>query len=1567
MKKFADIKIEKFSQQELLNIKTNNISKKDIAIVGIAGRFANADTIEEFWKYISEGKDLIKDLPKSRLVAEDGTHVTKKHNFIEGAYLNEIDNFDYSLFSISPSEANMMDPNQRIFLQTAYQAIEDAGYAGKIEGTKTGVYVGFSSDFAEEYRRLVQKSNPEMLNLSVTGNIKSIIASRVAYILDLKGPSMMIDTACSSSLVAVHLACQGIRNGDCNMALAGGIKINIVPMEKNSEANLGIESSDGRSKTFDDDSDGTGHGEGVGVVMLKPLSRAIADGDSIYAVIKGSAINQDGSSIGITAPNCAAQEDVILNAWKSANVDPESISYIEAHGTATKLGDPIEISGIERAFRNYTDKKQFCAIGSVKTNLGHLDCSAGIASLMKVIMMLKYKQLAPSIHFRKPNRKIDFVESPVYVNDVLREWESNGTPLRCGINSFGLSGTNCHMILEEALSEDVETENTNSKRLHVLAISAKNEEVLKQLVKKYERYIDNSINIADMCYTANTGRNHFNCRIALIFKSIEELKQKINQISIAGFELGNGIYYGNFKKNNGQPTENKIREISENAAKIISQINLNESGLSELEKLCTLYVSGADINWNGLYEGEKRKRLHIPTYPFMKKRCWFDNMPKLLNDIPTEGKFEHPLIGECLVSNPECDIYSSYLSTEKYWVLNEHVIEGKSVVPGTTYIEMIRAVCNKYYNNNMEFKNVVFISPLIVESNKPKEVQIIIKKLGEQIEFSIISQNPHQNDWIKHVDGRVCYAEKTEHLHIDIEAIKQRCKLEQIINFDEIPDDVIGAGPRWRCLKHLFVGEEELLADLRLADKYSKDLAEYYIHPSLFDCAVNSANGSVVDSFHLPLSYKRLKIYGSTPQSFYSHLRKKKREKENSETASFDITLFDENGRVFIEIEDYSIKRVHNKLDTANSEVDKVLHQINWIICNDAPKENSNISQKTILVLKDDEGIANKVINNLKEKNDVVEIEFGEKYSNNDNKFVITGTQDEYERILIKLMGKQVTNILHFSSISASEPQNIAQLERSQIKGLYSLYYLTKCLVNNKFREKICISIVTKNVNAITGNEHYINHLSAPLIGLGKVITQEYSNLVVRCIDYDESITTKSIIEELSYNEGLYSIAYRNGKRYKEQLAKVNLDQVEQANFSIKEDGVYLITGGTGGLGLAIARSLAMKKKVTLALVSRSGLPDSILMDDILLKNTDIKLCNKIKSIKEIEALGSRVLIYKADVSNESEISNVINDIKQNYGTINGIIHAAGLPGDGFIMRKQDDIFKQVIAPKVQGTYLLDRLTREFNTDFFIMFSSITTLFGAAGQGDYTAANSYLDCYAEYMRKSGRKACTINWSLWNDTGMAVDFELANQRGMFKTLSKEEAINLFDEVVNLNLSRVIVGKLDYEVMADFYETIPMELSESITSSIHKLSKLPNTHNSAKTVEINCTDITIRGYGAEEPDEIDTKVAQAWARVLGLDEIGIYDNFNDLGGDSILATHLLKQLEKEYPGIIDITDIFTYSTIYDMAKYIKGKLNIPENKSEEKKKKVETSEEDLDEILLKLASGQIDVDEAGELLI
>ncbi|MGG1390222.1 aminotransferase class III-fold pyridoxal phosphate-dependent enzyme, partial [Brevibacillus brevis] len=616
----------------------HTLQTAEMAVIGMSVRLPHARTPDQFWQNLRAGIDSIGPLPPRRRQDEDRYLEALgklSHDYELGAYLEEIDAFDYRFFRLTPKEASLMSPAQRLFLESAWETIEEAGYGGnQLRGSKTGVYIGYGSDALHDYMQMIQTVEPNAVSMAVPGNLSPIVASRIAYLLDLRGPSMAIDTTCSSSLVALHVACQAIRNGDCEQALVGGIRINYL--RQKGELRMGIQASDGRAKTFDDSSDGTGSGEGVVAVLIKPLDKALHDGDQIHAVIKGSAINQDGNSIGLTAPNVLAQEQLLLDAWQAAGVSPETITYLEAHGTGTKLGDPIEIDALRKAFRRHTARTQFCGIGSVKTNVGHLDNAAGLVGLIKTILALKHGELPPSLHFMKANRQIRFEDSPVYVVDRLMPWATDGIPRRAGISSFGLSGTNCHVVLEEA-PKRAKTRKEEEK-IWLLPLSAKTKSGLAALKEQYRHRLMSGehLSLPDLCQTAALGRGQYEHRMAILASSRADLLAKLSG--------GEGVYSSSALMLQKSDTEGP--DVDGWLARWIME-RQGEAREQLLVELGILYVQGADIPWNLVYQDEVWNKASLPVYPFERTRCWIDipiNLSKKEQGIAMSQAYESAAI-----------------------------------------------------------------------------------------------------------------------------------------------------------------------------------------------------------------------------------------------------------------------------------------------------------------------------------------------------------------------------------------------------------------------------------------------------------------------------------------------------------------------------------------------------------------------------------------------------------------------------------------------------------------------------------------------------------------------------------------------------------------------------------------------------------------------------------------------------------------------------------------------------------------------------------------------------------
>lgn len=607
------------------------IKEKDIAIIGLAGRYPNADNMDEFWQVLATGKDCISEIPTSRWehsIYYDSEKGKSGKTYAKwGGFINGVDEFDPGFFNISPREAEIIEPQERLFLQTAYEAIEDAGYTRQALAQNAmlddmpgvvGVYVGVTYQEYQLYgAQETILGTPMVLSMS-----PSSIANRVSYFCDFHGPSMAVDTMCASSLNTVHLACMGLLNAECKAAIAGGVNVSIHPAKYLMLGYGGFASSVGRCQTFSDKADGYVPGEGVGAVLLKTLDDALKDGDHIYGVIKGSAVNHGGRTYGYSVPNPVAQEAVIKRAIRNAEVNPKDISYLEAHGTGTSLGDPIEILALSKAFGKieYADQScsKRCAIGSVKSNIGHCESAAGIAGLTKVLLQMKHNQLVPSIHSETLNTKIDFDNSPFSVQKVLQSWDCGETrPKIAGISSFGAGGANAHVIVQEAPAhiKDVAIASLTS---HAIVLTARSSEQLFQIATNLLQRIETgqlqSHDLIRMAYTLQIGRETFSNRLAFFATSFDELKKKLTLYVESKVKPAPNITWLDKSVCLGIADDANMQDVS--TSELLSCM------ASDKNRLLELWVNGSAIQWEVLYGQAKPTKISLPTYPFARKRYW---------------------------------------------------------------------------------------------------------------------------------------------------------------------------------------------------------------------------------------------------------------------------------------------------------------------------------------------------------------------------------------------------------------------------------------------------------------------------------------------------------------------------------------------------------------------------------------------------------------------------------------------------------------------------------------------------------------------------------------------------------------------------------------------------------------------------------------------------------------------------------------------------------------------------------------------------------------------------------
>ena len=585
-------------------------SRARIAIIGMSGCFPRAGNIDEYWQNLAAGRDCVATVPPGRW---EGT------SFL-GGFLDDIDRFDPLFFKLSPKEAEWMDPQQRLFIQEAWRTFEHAGYSSEsLKGSRCGVFVGCrEGDYLRPFAHLGTSAHQG------TGNSSAMLSARIAYFLDLKGPSLAVDTACSSALVAVHLACESIRGGTCDFALAGGVSLMCTPESHLVLGKSGMLSPDGRCKTFDDRADGFVPAEAVGAVLLKPLEDALRDGDHIFGVIQAHGINQDGKTNGITASSSPSQSALQQETYRRYQIDPERIGYVEAHGTGTRLGDPIEIDALTDSFQAFTQRKQFCAIGSVKTNIGHALAAAGFAGLIKVLLALKHKQLPPSLHFESENRHFQLAQTPFYVNTVLQDWANpSGQPRQAAISAFGFSGTNAHCVIEEAPQRPSALEDAEGQPC-LIALSAKNQADLTAKIQALTNWLErdaDSYALSDIAATLMLGRSHFDFRVALVASDKRALAADLNNLLTRTGGLGQKI--------KAEPERSPAlwqfgkRLLAELRSGLTDAAESNETLLS----LADLYQQGYNLEWRLLYQDAGTplaafRKVPLPTYPFVGGRYW---------------------------------------------------------------------------------------------------------------------------------------------------------------------------------------------------------------------------------------------------------------------------------------------------------------------------------------------------------------------------------------------------------------------------------------------------------------------------------------------------------------------------------------------------------------------------------------------------------------------------------------------------------------------------------------------------------------------------------------------------------------------------------------------------------------------------------------------------------------------------------------------------------------------------------------------------------------------------------
>lgn len=1204
-----------------------------IAIVGVSIELPGIDGLDAFWRVISTGTSLTRPFPQHRRdTLSEYIHYLRATavepvedtdlEYHNGCFLDNVDTFDYAVFGMTPRQAALTDPHHRMVMRAMFLALEDAGYgADRLRGSRTGVFVGFATNPGSTYLEYISRVDPSLNQQAITGNIPAMLANRLSHLLDLRGPSMVVDTACSATLVAVHQAKNALLAGDCDMAVVGGARIVFAPV-KHPHAAIGIESSDGVTRAFDEAADGTGFGEGSGAVVLKRLDQALADGDQIYAVIKGSAVNHDGHTDGVTTPSAQAQADLLLAAWRNAGIDPRTLGYLEAHGTATRVGDPIEHEGMKLAFAQHTSDEHFCAVGTVKANVGHLFEGSGVIGLLKAVTVVRQGMLPPQANFVNPNPKLDFTTGPLFVPTSLQPWRSTQEPRRAAVSAFGLGGTNAHVVIEQSPLEYGASRRPATRpatalatppETHLFTLSAATLRSLTALVRSYLRFIDDGgldgLDIADVCYTTQVSRSAHRYRVALAVTGADDLRQGLERLLTDG------------------------------------QQPLADGPLAEV---ANAYLRGEPLDWQRLAAGRKRRIVRLPRYEFDESTAWLEFPRNWRETMSLERAVErHPVTHDveltvmpALAPDPERE--------GRFLVLVDPATEAEKL-----------------------------LTPALPDDSR-------IVRLGE-------------------------------------------------------PVDADGA----------------------------------------------DAAGGVVFAADSAASFERI------------------------------AQLAEERG---------------------------------------------------------------------------------------------------------------VTHLVYALGFEDAPATDIEEIERRLAKNLHGLFNLAKALM--AAGAKLDLAVVTRTAISAQPGEATVVTENASLVGFGKVLVREYPYVKVKHIDVDLDVPAAALRAELLSDEYGLSVL-RGGQRMREVFVEVpDIELTVGAPGPrpyLKSGGTYLITGGTGALGLAVAKDFATAQPdITVVLLSRSGLPPRELWDELTGSDPNSAVANRIRTVRELESLGTTVRAIAADAGDSKALAEAIGQLRDEYGRIDGIVHAAGLPGGSTVMFRQLDDFEAVVRAKLHAAFVLNELTRKDPPDFVAHFSSVAAVFPAPGQADYAAANYYLDNLARSQEGGPCHVIALDWVAWKEIGMAVDYGTNNDT-MFKALPTAVGLAVLDAGLRSRRSRLFAGEVNYTgELIHLLRSYDVGLSADIEATMerhmhaHQARLAKATEKIRSTVE--ATEVELDGRPDGGYTDTERSVARCLALAFGYDRIDVDADFFDLGGDSLMATAVANNISVYHGVPYDVADLLADRTIAEIAYHV-----------------------------------------------
>ncbi|WP_426751163.1 SDR family NAD(P)-dependent oxidoreductase [Myxococcus sp. Y35] len=1476
---------------------------ESVAIIGMAGRFPGAPDLETFWRNLLHGVEARTELTDADLDAAGvPRELRAQPNYVRaGFFLDGVEHFDAGFFGLTPREAELLDPQQRFFLECAWEALERAGYASEQYRGAIGVFAGTS---ASSYLLSNLLSQPALVRTVgaqalALANDKDYLATRASYLLNLRGSSLSVQTACSSSLVAVHLACQALLNGEMDVALAGGVSIPVPHRTGYLYQPGSINSPDGHCRAFDAKAEGTVAGSGVGIVVLKRMDRALVEGDTILAVIRGSALNNDGATkVGFTAPSVDGQASAISEALAMSGLEPGDIQYIEAHGTGTALGDPIELSALHQAFEGRPASAGPCAIGSLKTNIGHLDAAAGVAGLIKTVLALQHGKLPPSLHFQKANPSLQLERGLFQVNTEARDWHTAGAPRRAGVSSFGMGGTNAHVVVEEAPAP-VATRDT--RPYHLLLLSARTEQALEvatdHLAASLEAQPD--VAMADVAHTLHAGRRRFEHRRALVCRDVEDARQALRSRDTrrlltqhaegrdspvvflfpgqgaqhAG--MGQALYESEpvFRKHVDLCCEQlkpllglDLREVlyPPAAQREQAQARLQETSMAQP----ALFVTNLALARLWMSLGVRPRAMLGHSIGEYVAACLAEvmSLEDALALVVARGRLMQSLPAGAMVSVAlDADALQALLGP----TLSLAALNAPTLCVAAGPVADVEALESRLRERGVNHRRLhtshAFHSSMMDPILAPFEARVRQTRLS-----------PPKLPYVSNVTGMWITAAQATDPRYWAEHLRKPVRFgEGVAALLQEPERLF-----------LEVGPGHNLS--MLARQSGPSATGRVLQPSM-----RRPQDERSDLEVLREAAARLWLAGATLKSSKLH---------GSERRILLPTYPFQRQRYWIDAGAPAVVSTHAETDTGRKSPDDWYYRPVWKRALPPARPASGAAGRWLLLL-DKAGLGHALAASLRQSGeDVVTVVPGPAFAREAaQQYTLDARQPEHYTALLSALqdeGGAPRRIVHLGGVSREDaPPTRASLTAHQNEGFHAVLLLARALLSHKRDGDTELTVITQGAQDVTGAEPLAPG-RATVLGLCKVLQQEESTLRTRAIDValpghgtpQEARLVKRLVDELRSPAPGAAVALRDGQRWVESLEPVSLPEPATRPALLRDQGVYLITGGLGRIGLAQAEVLAREARARLVLVGRSPMPPRETW-----ASADLApgMRQTVARLQALEALGSEVLLVQADIAQPEQARAVVAQALARFGALHGVIHSAGIVGEQTFLPVREatpSACEVQFQAKVYGTQALHEALREVPVDFVLLQSSLASVLGGLGFAAYAAANAFLDAFADARSREGEPWLSVNWPGWH-VGDSAPPEDA--------LTFAEGLTAFRRLLDAPVApRWAVCARDLPTQAARWLRPAAQVQPTKVGARHPRPALPTAYVAPR-------------------DATERELVTCWEELLGIEGIGVDDDFFELGGHSLLGTQLLSRVRELFQVDLTLRGLFETPTVASLA--------------------------------------------------